>query len=405
MNERKDLHSQIQLLERDIQHNRGQIKELNTDWGKLIQKHRKFVDDSESKYDVLVKYCRKLETEGKKIPKEQAELQKNLDENKKIKGQLEGQQKAIKMSIKESKEGLMKMERDLAKKLRSSQFTTMDNLKAAMLSEDDLTGIDEGIKAFDKRKSENAGSIATTKKDLEEKTLPDLVKLEFNEAEKKQAMDGALQLLTRKRESEKGYASTITAIEEIERETKAIEEELTLLGLLADQVAGKIPPKVSLERFFLAQRLEEVLIAASQRMKVLSNNRFILRREELGKTDAAKAGLDLKVFDSHTGQERPVVSLSGGQMFLASLSMALGLAEVVQQRSGGVNLEALFIDEGFGSLDEETMQLALKVINELRADRMVGIISHVGELKDQIKERIEVTATDKGSHVNLVVER
>jgi len=163
--------------------------------------------------------------------------------------------------------------------------------------------------------------------------------------------------------------------------------------------------KISLKRFFLAQRLEEVLIQASQRLTLLSRGRFTLKRDKNIRHRAVQTGLDLNIFDHHTGTERPASTLSGGQMFLASLSLALGLADVVQARSGGINIEALFIDEGFGSLDEETLQLALQVLNELRKGRMVGVISHVTELNRQISNCIEVKKASIGSGIKLVLDK
>ena len=117
-----------------------------------------------------------------------------------------------------------------------------------------------------------------------------------------------------------------------------------------------------------------------------------------------KTGLDLDVHDNFTGRSRAASTLSGGQMFLASLSLALGLADVVQARSGGIAMDALFIDEGFGSLDDETLQTALQVLNDIRQGRMVGLISHVTEVKKQIPNRIEVSSTPGGSTIQLFVE-
>jgi DNA repair protein SbcC/Rad50 len=193
-------------------------------------------------------------------------------------------------------------------------------------------------------------------------------------------------------------------IQKLNQDSGGILDELKLWGRLDRQLRGQDQPKISLKRFFLAQRLEDVLRQASRRMQILSSGRFTLKRSQTTvRTKAAQTGLDLLVEDSYTGTERTVNSLSGGQLFLASLSMALGLADVVQARSGAIRLDTLFIDEGFGSLDDETLQLAMKVLNDLREGRMVGVISHVAELKRQIDTRIEVTEAETGSKVTLTV--
>jgi len=118
----------------------------------------------------------------------------------------------------------------------------------------------------------------------------------------------------------------------------------------------------------------------------------------------AAGGLELEVFDTYTGIERPVSTLSGGETFLASLSLALGLADVVQTYSGGINLDTIFVDEGFGSLDPESLDLALKTLIDLQqGGRLVGIISHVPELRERIDARLEINISDMGSRATFKV--
>jgi len=221
--------------------------------------------------------------------------------------------------------------------------------------------------------------------------------------EHKQKADEATETLHRLKHTRSALAGLATELRDLEKEFEDISAKMKVLGRIEEQVRGKGQPKISLKRYFLAHRLEEVLIQASSRLRVLSDGRFDLKRDTEVSDARSGAGLDLLVMDSFTGTERPVNSLSGGQMFLASLSMALGLADVVQARSGGVRLDTLLVDEGFGSLDDETLQTALKVLNELREGRMVGVISHVNELKRQIGNRIEVMSADAGSKVSMQV--
>lgn len=121
-------------------------------------------------------------------------------------------------------------------------------------------------------------------------------------------------------------------------------------------------------------------------------------------TRRSAGGLDLEVFDSYTGVVRSVSTLSGGETFLASLSLALGLADVVQSYSGGIHLDAIFVDEGFGTLDPESLDLAMRALIDLqKGGRLVGIISHVPELKERIEARLEVKSTDRGSMANFKI--
>lgn len=179
---------------------------------------------------------------------------------------------------------------------------------------------------------------------------------------------------------------------------EADEKKYSNVGKLAKIINGDNPRKISFERYVLAAYFEDIITAANLRFSQMTCNRFVLlRKEELG--DKRKGqGLDLQVFDNYTGKSRDVKTLSGGESFKASLSMALGLADVVQSYSGGIQLDTMFIDEGFGTLDPESLDAAIECLIELQGDgRVVGVISHVQELKDRIEVKLEVSSTNKGS--------
>ncbi len=147
---------------------------------------------------------------------------------------------------------------------------------------------------------------------------------------------------------------------------------------------------------------DNVLIQASQRLVRMSRGRYqLVRREDPARGNRA-SGLELDVADTYTGKQRPVATLSGGESFMAALSLALGLSDVVQAYAGGIRLDTLFIDEGFGSLDPDALEQAIDVLCELQTSgRMIGIISHVSELKDQMPVRIEVAAHRLGSTTSI----
>ena len=181
--------------------------------------------------------------------------------------------------------------------------------------------------------------------------------------------------------------------------TSDLAQEQALIARLANTVAGRAPNthRMSLESFVLAAELEEIVEAANLRLSDMSSGRYALRHSDAVAARGASSGLGLTVLDAHTGQARPAQSLSGGETFLASLALALGLAEVVTSRSGGVRLDTLFIDEGFGSLDAETLDLAMRTLDELRqGGRTVGLISHVAAMKEQIPAQLIVEATREG---------
>ena len=179
-----------------------------------------------------------------------------------------------------------------------------------------------------------------------------------------------------------------------------VEEDFAVVGRLADLAGGQNPQRMTLQRYVLAALFEEVAIAASRRLSKMSRGRYHLLRAEIPRDGKSTGGLDLDVIDDYCGERRPAFTLSGGESFLASLSLALGLSDVVLAQSGGRYLDCIFIDEGFGTLDGETLDFALNTLIELhQSGRVIGIISHVAELKERIPSRIEIVANKEGSTI------
>lgn len=178
--------------------------------------------------------------------------------------------------------------------------------------------------------------------------------------------------------------------------------EAALWTEVADRCNGRTPPKVSLQRWVLSAYLEEICNFANRRLGSMTGGRYQLSVHRDRERGGGKAGLGLRVHDTYTGQEREVSTLSGGETFQASLSLALGVADAVASHTGGVRLDALFVDEGFGTLDPEALQLAMDELDRLReGGRTVGLISHVGELRERIRTGIEIHPTDQGSTVSV----
>lgn len=179
----------------------------------------------------------------------------------------------------------------------------------------------------------------------------------------------------------------------------AAADEHAVVARLADTVAGRAPNtrRMTLETFVLAAELEEIVTRANLRLEHMSAGRYRLQHTDALAARGAASGLGLEIMDAFTGQCRPPQSLSGGETFLTSLALALGLAEVVTARAGGLRLDTLFIDEGFGSLDDDTLDLAMRTLDELRqGGRTVGVISHVASMRDQLPAQLHVTATPRG---------
>ena len=192
---------------------------------------------------------------------------------------------------------------------------------------------------------------------------------------------------------------TIQEISKLEAATKELSDRRAFIFSLANLANGGDSGMkgISFERYVLGAILEEVLSAANLRLHDMSRGRYRLERslEEGGR---GARGLDIAVFDAYTGASRPANTLSGGETFLASLGLAMGLADVIQSYAGGIHLDTMFIDEGFGTLDPDTLDVAMKTLVALQSQgRLVGIISHVPELQQQIGAHLVVTKTDGGS--------
>jgi len=189
------------------------------------------------------------------------------------------------------------------------------------------------------------------------------------------------------------------AYREAAERRRSLAREAGALKTLADDLSGNNPKRRAFDAWLLGLYLQEVASYATRRLERMSEGRYALILNAEGDGGRGYAGLDLAVFDAFTGKARPCATLSGGESFMAAISLALGLADSIQSRSGGVRLDAVFIDEGFGSLDDASLDRALGILDEIRDHRMVGLISHVGDLRSRIPSRIDVEKTAAGSRI------
>lgn len=266
-----------------------------------------------------------------------------------------------------------------------------------------ISSLDAEIKAHDDQLASAKGRLERADKAIEGKERPDVgaASLAWNEADgaytaAQGQLTGAQMRLGDLRETRKVVTELLEAL-------KADEERFEIVGKLAQLTDGGNAHRLRLRDFAIAATFDQVLEAANQRFARMSRGRFTLLRKTSGGDGRSRAGLDIEVYDAHTDQKRDAHTLSGGEGFLASLSLALGLSDVVQAEAGGVKLDAIFIDEGFGHLDDETLDVALETLRDLVGqDRAVGVISHVDAVKEQIPRGFDVVRLPQGS---LVRER
>ena len=197
----------------------------------------------------------------------------------------------------------------------------------------------------------------------------------------------------------------LAEVQQAQQAADRLEEDTAALIRLAGLAKGMDGQRrMALTTYVLRQWFGQVVAAANVRLSAMSSGRYELRRTDEGGGRRERAGLTLTVIDRHTGEERSPASLSGGETFYTSLALALGLADVVKAEAGGVDLDTLFIDEGFGSLDADTLEAVMAVIDELRdRGRVVGIVSHVADLKDRVAERLEIRRLPDGSSAARVI--
>ncbi len=287
--------------------------------------------------------------------------------------------------------------------LNESEFAGEEEFVSARLENAQRSALKTAIETYRSDIDSLNAVITSLESELEGKDKPELEMLEnvlLSAHKKFKDADDAWRKLDARCEQ---LASIKDKLVSARKKSQKLSEQYAVLGTLSEVANGNTGQKVSLQRFVLSVLLDDVLIQASQRLRLMSRGRYqLVRKEDRSKGNKA-SGLELEVEDGNTGKTRPVATLSGGESFMAALSLALGLSDIVQSYSGGIKLDTLFIDEGFGSLDVESLDAALGVLIELQSSgRMIGIISHVTELKEQMAKRIDVIATKSGSMIKTV---
>ena len=287
-----------------------------------------------------------------------------------------------------------------------STFVDIPALKLARLPEHEFLSKKEQVEQYRKETLRIETQLDQLTPQLEDKINPDLPPLKTAH---QQAQSHKNELLMQKGKLDERFKVIDTLIKKVAHETENLitateeYEQASHLSRIANG-SGYQGSKLSFSRYLLGRLLDEILQAASNRLDIMSEGRYQLTRKLDQSNKKSTFGLDIELTDSYTGQKRSVNTFSGGEGFLASLSLALGLSEVVQNNAGGIQLDTLFIDEGFGSLNDEALEQAINVLTTLSGDgRLVGVISHVNELKERIDAQLVVRKTAYGSSAEFVL--
>ncbi|MFV8439106.1 AAA family ATPase [Vibrio owensii] len=304
--------------------------------------------------------------------------------------------------LNEALERLNTAKTDWAQALQASAFEDEAQFLASKVDEAEMQVWQQEIDVFKQTQIKLEQTLADLSSELKDLALPDLEELNVKLNSVQQGYVEARNQLDSTRSLFERLEKVRNDIATLHDKNTKLEDEYKVFGTLYDVASGKTGSRISLHRFVLGVLLDDVLIQASQRLSLMSKGRYILARKTEGFKGAAGRGLDLVVEDSYTGKTRDVATLSGGESFMAALALALGLSDVVQSYSGGIRLDTLFIDEGFGSLDPESLDLAIQTLVDLQqTGRMIGVISHVSELKEQMAQRIDVEPSRLGSTVSV----
>ncbi|NMV55550.1 SMC family ATPase [Lactobacillus reuteri] len=263
-----------------------------------------------------------------------------------------------------------------------------------------LSSLREQVTTFENQVQDNQSQQERLTKAINNHPMPDITstqtKLNAEREQLRQYQQEMGQLTAQYKQLEETDQKIIKVVEK----TGKLDQEINELQTLTDVVTGNTENHVSLERYVLQAYFQDVLVAANVQLERLTNGRyqFELATESHG-AGAKWSGLEVNVYDDNAGRTRSARTLSGGESFMASLALALALCQIVQEQSGGIKIDALFIDEGFGSLDQQALEDALHSLQELEGHRIIGIISHITELEEQIPDQLIVRSRNGRSYV------
>ena len=316
---------------------------------------------------------------------------------------VQAEEKQLVSLIGQTQSELTAQEADWADKLAQSPFEDLQHYLNCRLTESEIADIEQYINHYQQKTVSLNAIFSNLEKELAGVSQPIISELEVQTKQTGVHEQEAMEQVNLASSTVDRLEKAQQSLSALKKQNAQLEDSYQVVGTLSEVANGRTGSKVSLHRFVLGVLLDDVLILASKRLNKMTQGRYDLRRKLCRSKGNAGSGLELVVEDGYTGKQRDVATLSGGESFMAALSLALGLSDVVQSYSGGIRLDTLFIDEGFGSLDQESLDLAIQALIDLQqGGRTIGIISHVSELKEQIALRVDVISNRTGSDIKVV---
>ncbi len=343
----------------------------------------------------------KLEQETRKVEKQLAAIKKQQKQLEKARGawnRAKGSVETAKKNVASAQQVFDEEKAAYAKALEASPFPDQQAFLGAHKALSLKEGWQNKVKQYNNQVSRLEGEMKLLAEQIQGQERPDLEPLAQAQKQTQEAASALSSETGALKESLERGKTVLASLEKLEKELDRLNREYGPIGLLADTAKGNNDRKLTFSSFVLQAVLDDVLQTANLRLSKISQGRYSLYRSE-DIVDARKEqGLGLEIMDAFTGQMRAVTTLSGGEIFFTSLSLALGLSDVLESYAGGLHLDTILVDEGFGSLDPETLDSAISALLELQqGGRLVGIISHVAELKERISAQLEIIPTQQGS--------
>ncbi len=347
--------------------------------------------------DELMKRIKESTDTLEKLEKAREKAQQALEQTKTQLTQVTAQKESAEKGLQEAANRREQAEKEFQEALRKGDFTSEEEYKQAQLDEERQTQLKKEIEAVHQERNLLSERLMQLQKELTDKQYTPLADLQADIDQLQKTYEEAWKVMHASQEYVERGEEIQKNMLDVQQEVEKFEKKRALTADVFDVIRGQNGPRISFERYIQMDYLEQIIEAANERFHILSNGQYTLLRSERQETHGRQSGLALDVHDAYTGQQRDVKSLSGGEKFNASLSLALGMSDVVQSFQGNVSVETMFIDEGFGTLDEEALQNAIDTLIDLqRSGRMIGVISHVEQLKELFPAVLEVTKTKEG---------
>lgn len=356
--------------------------------------------------NVLERKIHELQLKKSDLEKAWEVIQKKREEGRDQLSSIKSTEKHAKASFTEAADKRLKSKDSFLEALEKSQFQNEEAYHQAKMDEDSLVKLKNEIEVFKQHYYSVREAIKELNELLKDKERMDLKVLDDKLIDLKTVYEKAFEAFNRSVEYEKVIANLKERIQETSLKITQLEGSYGRISSLYDVVRGHNAVKLSFERYIQIEYLEQIIQSANERLREMSNGQFELIRSDRQEVRGRQSGLGLDVYDAYTGQTRDVKTLSGGEKFNASLCLALGMADVIQSFQGAVSIDTMFIDEGFGSLDEESLNKAIDTLIDLqKSGRVIGVISHVEELKAAFPAILEVNKSREGhSHTKFLIK-